>query len=118
MPTILLLVPPPGFSDLPTALNERDQKCICDMLLKFQILPSGTLHNGFKFFRIKHFLILCSCISMTNFFYFQVIVEIQDVENRNTLSETVSPHCIVGTQCTLSYCLEAKKYVWVGMEGI
>ena len=51
--------------------------------------------------------------------YFQVIVEIQDVKNRNTLSETVSPHCIVGTQCTLSYCLEAKKYyVWVGMKGI
>ena len=55
---------------------------------------------------------------MTNLFYFQVIVEMQDFKNKNTLSETVSPHCIVGTQCTLSYCLEAKMYVWVGMEGI
>jgi hypothetical protein len=50
--------------------------------------------------------------------HFQVIVEMQSFKNRNALSETVSPHCIVGTQCTLSYCLEAKKYVWVGMEEI
>ena len=137
------------------------------MLLKFQILPSGTLHNGFKFFWKEQFLILCSraatanfwqarpsqwrphqwhaadapphsilqnpvprpwrpchtwlpcsCISMTNLFYFQVIVGMQDFKNKYTLSETVSPHCIVGTQCTLSNCLEAKMYVWVGMEGI